>query len=541
MVEKIEKKYSTESEDLNLPPLEAMIFIPEKEIIYKILDDTINESSYWSLDNKIINPQPFEIKRRIFDNKDNWLLYELSTLKELNKLLEYNLHSNFSDGDKLRFLHSSNFDLKETVTLIKNTYLFKINYKEILLNPNETILKILNTGTIYINGRDADYRPIVIFDLKKYIFYSSKFELDSWLESIVFLCNYIINKLLLPGIVETWNIFLNLEGASMISVSGDLRVMISLMQNNFKGRLNQIYIFKMSMIFNFLLKIVFKMYPFVEKKLRIIDDENSSNFLFDNICADQIEKRFYGNKRSLDEIASGETYFPLKLFKIFPENSDINSSSEKIENTVKNDNNFNLNVGENKDENNCTHSYISRQNWELLNFVNFRERIVVDLNLNSSDINKAKNESILMESNNFSDFEYKFLVKIIGQKYYYLNSKRSYMIGDLRKDINITDITYKEKIRCIIELKNKQYVNIINISDFDNLINDKKENESLVKQIGNIDTNFTFNKTPYETLEESKINILNTNVNLNDNQSNISSMVEKVDVVVSKSKKFVLI
>lgn len=536
MVEKMDNNNSTESEDLNFPPLEALIFIPEKEIIYKILDDTINDSSYWSLDNKIINPQPFEIKRRIFDNKDNWLLYEFSTLKELNKLLEYNLHSNFSDGDKLRFLHSSNFDLKETVTLIKNTYLFKINYKEILLNPNETILKILNTGAIYINGRDADYRPIVIFDLQKYIFYSSKFELDSWLESIVFLCNYIINKLLLPGIVETWNIFLNLEGASMISVSGDLRVMISLMQNNFKGRLNQIYIFKMSMIFNFLLKIVFKMYPFVEKKLRIIDDDNNSSYLFDNICADQIEKRFYGNKRSLDEIASGESYFPLKLYKTVSEINDINCKSEMIENKEKNDCNFDLNVDKVKDKNSCPNLYISRNDWELLNFVNFKERIVVDSNLN--DISKTKNESILSESNNFVDFEYKFLVKIIDQKYYYLNSKRSYMIGDLKKDDNITYCTDKEKIRCLIELKNKPYVNIINILDFENLINENKEKEALVKQIGNIDTNFTFNKTQNEILEESKINNINTNVNFNDNQSNISNMVEKVDVVVSKSKKF---
>lgn len=447
--------------DLNLPPLEALLFVPERENIFKVLDDNIYESSYWSLDNKNINPQPSEIKRKIFDNKENWLLYELNSLKEVNKQLDYNISSNFTDGEKLRFLHSANFDIKETVSLIKNTNLFKLNYKDILNNPPNVIFEILNTGAIYINGRDCDYRPIVIFDLKKYNYFSSKFELDNWLEAIVYLCNYIIKNLLLPGIVETWNIFLNLDGASMISVSGDLRVMISLMQNNFKGRLNQIYIFKMSMLFNILLKIVFKMYPFVEKKLRIIDEENRSTLLYDNICIDQMEKRFFGIRRDLNDISEGESYFPLKLIE-----------NDKI---------------------------ILKEEWELKNYVNYRESEVhIDNNLNSNF------NVLIKEKNNIS---------------YYTKEKRSYIYNEGR-------FNSKNDKHQVYEINKKPYISIINLPELENYYVSEMNTKPIL-----LDTNYTF--------DNDKLLISKSNVNLNinqDNESNISPMLEIVDLTVSKSR-----
>lgn len=108
------------------------------------------------------------------------------------------------------------------------------------------------------------------------------------------------------------------------------------------------------------------MYPFVEKKLRIIDEENKSALLYDNICIDQMEIRFFGKNRDLTDISQDETYFPLKLIE-----------NDKI---------------------------ISKKEWELKNYVNFK-----DSGVNSS---------------------FNIFIKSINNISYYTKEKRSYIYND---------------------------------------------------------------------------------------------------------------
>lgn len=376
--------------DNNLPPLEAYLYKPQGTCIYEIIEDTskksiknnnnvkaliqkfensksntidvntqsstsenqnnsfINKenthkrnSTHDELELKLIN-EPFKIRRKIFENPKNYFLFEKAALEEVNETIiekKLAIPYNFTQGDKLRFLQALNYSTEETFKLILHNLDFRTNYKNLYgLKLKGKTSEILNSGALYIHGRDADYRPLVVFQLSKYLEIQKKYSLDEWLEAIVYLCNYMNTKLMIPGIVETWNVFLFLENASLFGITTELRTMISIMQSHFKGRLHLIYIFKMSSIFKFLMAVITKMYPYVESKMRIVDEENKEETLLKHVNSNQIEKKFYGECENIETMSCFKKSELKKEDK--KENIDIDSNdiinSEKE--TEKNDN-----------------------------------------------------------------------------------------------------------------------------------------------------------------------------------------------------------
>lgn len=283
-------------DDFNLPPKEAYLYFPEGPNLFLELTET-------------------KIQRKIFEDSSSYLPLEIDMLSQLNSQLMLNrviIHSKISEGDKLRFLHAVSFNLSEAIELLKRNTDFLNDYSFIFDNPATGVIKdILNSGIIYVHGRDSDYRPIIVFNINEFTNHKNAYSENDWTNAILFVCNYVIKELLIPGQVETWNIILNLENMSVFSsIPSDIRSIMSVMQGHYKGRLHLIYVFKLSFSLNVLKNVYYAMYPNAEKKVKIITDKNFETDLFTRINPNQIEKRFYGNN---DDICSSDikSIFPL--------------------------------------------------------------------------------------------------------------------------------------------------------------------------------------------------------------------------------------
>eukprot|EP00351_Strombidinopsis_sp_SopsisLIS2011_P000394 CAMPEP_0116871250 /NCGR_PEP_ID=MMETSP0463-20121206/1505_1 /TAXON_ID=181622 /ORGANISM="Strombidinopsis sp, Strain SopsisLIS2011" /LENGTH=105 /DNA_ID=CAMNT_0004509293 /DNA_START=213 /DNA_END=530 /DNA_ORIENTATION=+ len=68
----------------------------------------------------------------------------------------------FPDYEILKFIHGSNFDLKKTVQKLVKHLEFLAGQRNKSLTPKS--VRLLNSGIMYIHGRDKFFRPTWILD-----------------------------------------------------------------------------------------------------------------------------------------------------------------------------------------------------------------------------------------------------------------------------------------------------------------------------------------------------------------------------------------
>lgn len=85
------------------------------------------------------------------------------------------------------------------------------------------IQQMLETGIIYMSGRDNRYRPIIIMNLK--FFDEKKTELI--IRTFTYFFEQIIEHVLLPGQVEQWVTIMDVEGFSLFSLPLGVPLFIS--------------------------------------------------------------------------------------------------------------------------------------------------------------------------------------------------------------------------------------------------------------------------------------------------------------------------
>ena len=66
----------------------------------------------------------------------------------------------------MRYLQSTNFDIKKVYSLIKENLKSTEKARKII---DKRIRFILNYGFIYMHGRDVHFRPIIVVEVKKSI------------------------------------------------------------------------------------------------------------------------------------------------------------------------------------------------------------------------------------------------------------------------------------------------------------------------------------------------------------------------------------
>ena len=264
----------------SLPPPEAYFYFPKgNEIIL------INEE------------KPEKSLRRIFNNvpiND----FEKKLLKEYNELIylhsENKLPEYWDDAFNLRFIHATECNLKKSYErMIKYINWFH-NMFPMEIQPGDKIYQLLNLGFLYVYGRDCHFRPIIICQPYLCQKYLELFEENEIINASVFLFQFIVNNMLIPGQIENWVMILNFEGSSPLNMPDIVKKLIKIVSENFLSRLYKCYIYGMSFLINLLFKIICNFLEEVTvQKITILDKKNTNN-LFENIRRDNVEEKFGG-------------------------------------------------------------------------------------------------------------------------------------------------------------------------------------------------------------------------------------------------------
>ena len=308
---KFKKEYidfDTEKNKLARPPQQAYLFFPTGlELI------TFDEKN------------PNKIFRKIFDNVE-YNDFEKNKLVEFKKSFSEKSEKSekedlIDDGINLRFLQSTEFDIGKTVILVQKHLKWRKVSLPVKINNN--IISILNSGFIYLHGRDNRFRPMVIVSPRH--FRSDQYSHEDWLNSVLFVLEYCIHNLFIPGQVENWNLLLDLKDVSHYSVPSDLKNIMTVVQDNYKCRLNTMYVVNLGSFANILWKLIKKMLgESIEKKLKMIKNYKE---LCEYIHISQIEKKFGGTAENTPENIFGNSKKSQKKEKfIISENEDIFNS-----------------------------------------------------------------------------------------------------------------------------------------------------------------------------------------------------------------------
>ena len=81
---------------------------------------------------------------------------------------------------------------------------------------SDDVRAVLSRGGIYSLGRDQNMRPLIVINVKRMDF--GKIEIELLKRCFVVLIEYVLERLMIPGQVENWNILLDLKDMGIFSI-----------------------------------------------------------------------------------------------------------------------------------------------------------------------------------------------------------------------------------------------------------------------------------------------------------------------------------
>jgi hypothetical protein len=162
---------------------------------------------------------------------------------------------------------------------------------------------------MYIHGRDHHDRPIVVINAKNYLVLKMKYSLEELIRATVYISEYIIEQMLIPGQVESWNIICDLSDVSLVFLPPDLMKIFKMIQHNYRARLNKLFVIGMGFFLNAVWSLVSKLLDSnTNKKIQFIKNENYEE-IFKTIHKSQVELRYEGMAENTHIIQDFPTYY----------------------------------------------------------------------------------------------------------------------------------------------------------------------------------------------------------------------------------------
>jgi hypothetical protein len=278
--------FNTEKHNKNKPTDEAYLFFPrEEKIIFKKTDEIYIRKIFSVLKLK-------EFEEKLLKNLNS---YNDIIIKKTNK----NTIEDMKKTKILRFLYTNKFDYEKTLNNINLYNDWKSKFFPI--NLNEDLIEILGfSGFCYCHGRDHEYRPIIFIrmDLLKN---KTKFIIEDFRKAIIFLYDYIENKMLIPGQIEQWNIFMDFSNINENDPLENFEDFIYFIINFYETRINNIDIYnptnKLNNFFDYLKKILLDR---LDIKV-FIRYKNNLKMMFENVRKEQVEVKYGGSAKNLYE------------------------------------------------------------------------------------------------------------------------------------------------------------------------------------------------------------------------------------------------
>ena len=111
---------------------------------------------------------------------------------------------------------------------------------------DKRIRYILNSGLIYMHGRDCHFRPIIVVEAEKasILMDEKGYTFDEISQALLFFMNYIVNYILIPGQIENWFIICDLKNIGITKFSLFKKILNTL--SKFRCRVIKNYILNLS-------------------------------------------------------------------------------------------------------------------------------------------------------------------------------------------------------------------------------------------------------------------------------------------------------
>jgi len=201
-------------------------------------------------------------------------------------------------SDSLKFLIACSFDINKAIKGIQEYVEWRRATLPIELSPK--ILEYLNSGFLYMHGRDHRFRPLLV--LNCYKIDPKTVDIDLLLLTMGYFLEYIIHNMLLPGQIERWVFIEDLKGMGITSIPfAALSKILSFLQNNFRSRLHKMYIMNSPTSLYFSWKMI---KPLLEEtttaKINFSKDSTNAD-LWKHTNKSQVEQRFGGTATNIDQ------------------------------------------------------------------------------------------------------------------------------------------------------------------------------------------------------------------------------------------------
>lgn len=233
--------------------------------------------------------------RKVFEstNPANFYLeHETEQLKRFEKEFLGKLDK-ISASDKLKFLQATKFDIAKAFESLHKHNAWQI--QKLPISYSSTIHEILNNGFIYVQGRDINFKPIIVINVEVYISNREKYHFSEWNSAAIYLLEYVKNYLLIPGQIEEWVIISNMTNCSLLTFPDELKGFSGEMQENYRCRLSKLYIVGLSFVMRFLLKMLMSfLEETTQKKFRVLGNNNE---LLESINSSILENCFGGSTK----------------------------------------------------------------------------------------------------------------------------------------------------------------------------------------------------------------------------------------------------
>ena len=268
----------------SLPPKEAYYYFPKGEEVI--------------IHNK---KKPEKSLRRIYNNVQ-YTQKEIEWISQLKEIIyanpENKIPDYWNDAYNLAYIYSTECKIDKAYKRMIDYFKWYNEHFPMNIQPEDKSLKLLNTGFTYVYGRDHQFRPIIIcqpYILQKYEKEYSDLDV---VNASIFICQYMSNYMLIPGQIENWIMFINLEKTSLLRMPDSIKKLIQALSDYFIARLYRSYIIGM----NAILKMIFKfMCNFLEEvtvqKFVILDDKKDPK-LFQDFNPQNLEERFGGQAQN---------------------------------------------------------------------------------------------------------------------------------------------------------------------------------------------------------------------------------------------------
>lgn len=303
----------------NHPEIRDAFYFEDKELfeIYKRCVPPRQAYYYFPQGEELIIPhkKPEKALRRIYYNtpltelEENWII-------EYNKIIsshpENVLPDYWNDAINLRFIYSTECDLDKAYKRMLDYLKWYRETYPLNIQPEDKTIKLLNSGFCYVHGRDHQFRPVIY--CQPYILQKNEgqFTDTEVVNASIFMCQFMANNMLIPGQIENWIMFINLEGTSILSLPDSMKKLIQALSDNFLARLYKSYILGMSTFLRILFKFICNFLEEITvRKITVLDGRKDKR-LFTDISPQNMEQRFGGTAPDL-EYNKTNSLFPPRM------------------------------------------------------------------------------------------------------------------------------------------------------------------------------------------------------------------------------------